>query len=293
MANKPNKTKKTNTPNKPTKPNNPKQTKPTSKQTNKIKQNNPKQKQNNPKQKQAQKHHQKRQDPWGSEDPFSHVSNSDKTSQPWCPQRRALRMIPTTFGRNALPKYGGKNASMWKRILGRNFESMARGYEYVKLRTIHPVFANYDWSSSGRSWRKSTLCSDPLLSSRTNYIVAQNVGQFGNCSEKCCPMGCSAFVLFGCLLYVNVIFCECCRLCRLWYTLFFPPPPLHWVRLRALAVGSSPRSVACGGANPAELESKHVSENFLETCHENWFTQLNLFLFWKYWLGAAISFLPR
>lgn len=84
MANKPNKPKKQTTPNKPTKPNNPKQTKPTSKQTNKIKQNNPKQKQNNPKQKQAQKHHQKRQDPWGSEDPFAHVSNSDETSQPWC-----------------------------------------------------------------------------------------------------------------------------------------------------------------------------------------------------------------
>ena len=80
------------------------------------------------------------------------------------------------------------------------------------------------------------------MATTSNISSTWTPGQLGNCCEKCGPMGlfCAVFPQFcsmqlllrrflndGCKIYIFSPFLA-------YIFLSFPPPPLHWARLRAL-----------------------------------------------------------
>ena len=89
-----------------------------------------------------------------------------------------------------------------------------------------------------------------------NVLQLQSFGQLGKCCEKCGSMGCFASDFPAFLLHVNAATTFSERRIQVVQSLVctyiyfsFPPPPLHWARLRALGLTWLDLVSICGQRN--------------------------------------------
>ena len=113
-----------------------------------------------------------------------------------------------------------------------------------KCMTQYWNFASYIANLPAEHWVRRTPAWKPrptypprgrqqIWDTKLEMLCRYKALQLGNCCEKCGPMGLSFAVFLG--------FRDACRLYRVWHFLLyiffsFPPPPLHWARLRALGL---------------------------------------------------------